>query len=231
MTIPYTLLASESARARAYVQALCGAGLLPAETIAMKGDWTPPPGVAAVGGIAFDPAVPVHATLRDYGLTASVCDAADVNAPATIAALRSTGPDIVVYAGPSGQILRGDILRLGKRLLHAHPGDLPGFRGSTTVYYAMLAERRCTVTVIVLDEALDTGPVVCRRVFDAPHAGVDVDVLYDPDIRARTMVDAVRAVSERGSLVATPQPTRTALPHFVVHPVLKHVALLARSSR
>jgi methionyl-tRNA formyltransferase len=222
---PVALLAADGARARAYVQVLCAAGQPPAELLLMPGDWTPPAGLTAdeVRRAGFDPNAPLSATAEQHGVPVRRVDSREVNSPETIAAVAACGHPVVIFCAPAGQILKREILATGKRFLHAHPGRVPEFRGSTTVYYSLLEEDRCAVSAIFLNAEIDRGDVVLIEHHEPPR-GLNVDVLYDPAIRARTLAAAVNKLQQTGPVG---EPQAGAEPaYYVVHPVLKHIALL-----
>jgi len=63
-----------------------------------------------------------------------------------------------------GRILPARALKLPKRgVLNVHPSLLPRFRGTSPVQTAILeGERKTGVTVMLLDEGMDTGPILRR---------------------------------------------------------------------
>lgn len=78
--------------------------------------------------------------------------------------VRAWAPDVIVVAA-YGQILRPSILgipRLGA--LNVHASLLPRWRGAAPVQAALLAGDTVTgVTIMKLDEGMDTGPIVAKR--------------------------------------------------------------------
>ena len=78
--------------------------------------------------------------------------------------VRAWSPDLMVVAA-YGQILRPAVLeipRLG--VLNVHASLLPRWRGAAPVQAALLAGDTVTgVTIIKLDEGMDTGPIIAKR--------------------------------------------------------------------
>ena len=78
--------------------------------------------------------------------------------------VRAWAPDLIVVAA-YGQILRSSVLeipRLG--VLNVHASLLPRWRGAAPVQAALLAGDTVTgVTIMKLDEGMDTGPIVAKR--------------------------------------------------------------------
>lgn len=77
-----------------------------------------------------------------------------------VALLSRLGPDIVV-AGGVGGILKKDLLSIPPRgFIGCHPGLLPRMRGSNPVAYAILDDYPLGASCFVMDEGIDTGPVI-----------------------------------------------------------------------
>ena len=78
--------------------------------------------------------------------------------------IRAWAPDLIAVAA-YGQILRPSVLeipRLG--VLNVHASLLPRWRGAAPVQAALLAGDAVTgVTIMKLDEGMDTGPVLAKR--------------------------------------------------------------------
>ena len=225
------LLAAQTARSQAYIQALADTGLQPASVILLGDDPVPP---ASTGPARWQDLVlpdlgeSVSATCARAGVPVVRCAGADVNADATVQALREAHADIVIFSGAAGQIVSQRVLELGPRFLHLHSGWLPEYRGSTTLYYALLNGDPPAVTAIFLDASIDTGPVIARRAYPRPPHGMDVDRVYDAAIRADLLVRLMRGYAETGALEASEaQQPEQGTTYYVIHPVLKHIALLS----
>lgn len=152
----------------------------------------------------------------------------EVNAPEIVDRLRELGPRVIIYSGYGGQILRAELLDCGAKFLHVHSGWLPEYRGSTTLYYSLLREGRCAASALVLDESIDTGPIVARKYYAAPGSLTEVDHGYDGSIRADLMTDALEHYAQHGELAEVDrQDPEHGCTYFVIHPVLKHLAILS----
>ncbi len=82
-----------------------------------------------------------------------------INAPEVLADLRGLGVGALCVAG-YGQILRHDVLT-GWPCLNVHFSLLPAYRGAAPVERALMDGREETgVTIMRMDEGLDTGPIV-----------------------------------------------------------------------
>lgn len=78
--------------------------------------------------------------------------------------IRAWSPDVIVVAA-FGQILPPAVLETPPHgVLNLHPSLLPRWRGASPVQAALLAGDAVTgVTVMQMDEGLDTGPIVAQR--------------------------------------------------------------------
>jgi methionyl-tRNA formyltransferase len=106
--------------------------------------------------------VPVAARARELGVPIIQPDRIrDLAAVKAVAALRPVLGVLADY----GQIVPAAILDLPNRgILNVHPSLLPRHRGATPIPAAILAgDRETGVTLIRMDEGLDTGPIVAAR--------------------------------------------------------------------
>ncbi|WP_275099281.1 formyltransferase family protein [Sedimenticola hydrogenitrophicus] len=152
----------------------------------------------------------------------------DVNAELTHEAISIASPDILIYSGSGGQIVSEKTLALGPKFLHMHSGWLPDYRGSTTLYYAMLEGKLPAVSAIILDSEIDTGPVVAQRHYPRPSTEIDIDRVYDSAIRADLMARVLVEYKTTGQLPAVEsQFLHRGTPYYVIHPILKHLSILS----
>jgi methionyl-tRNA formyltransferase len=228
------LLAAETARSQAYVQALVSHDLLPERVILLGGaraaDATSSESTPRCWQDVLLPDLtePVAATCERAGIPMSHCAVRDVNAPEAAKVIAATAARVIVYSGYGGQIVAPEVLRLGPKFLHIHSGWLPSYRGSTTVYYALLNRDEPGVTALILDPSIDTGPVVARRHYPRPTRALDIDRVYDSGIRADLLCRVMRHYASTGELPALQeQCDEDAGTFYVIHPVLKHLAILS----
>lgn len=168
--------------------------------------------------------------LRERGQGPVPLLACDPNEDGVVAAVAACPAEVVVYSGPGGAILRAPILSTGKRFLHVHGGTLPQYRGSTCTYYELLGDGACGASAIFLDERIDGGDVVTTRRFAPPPDRTSIDLHYDPLIRSQVLVDVLAEYAATGRVAATPQDWTSGRTYYVIHPVLKHLAILAQES-
>ena len=83
--------------------------------------------------------------------------------PEAVARLRALAPDLIVVVA-FGQILRAGVLEIPPHgCLNVHGSLLPRYRGAAPAPAAILAgEAETGVTLMQMDEGLDTGPVIAQ---------------------------------------------------------------------
>ncbi len=227
------MLAAHTARSQAYLQALTRHELQPEQVVLFgeKSNAAPvlPASVTSWQGITLhDPAETLEQTCRKAGWTTMCRASGDVNAPEIAAVIRAASPDLVIYSGYGGQIVGESLLASGPRFLHVHSGWLPDYRGSTTLYYTLLNGEQPGVSALILDCAIDTGPIVARRHYPVPPVGMDLDRFFDHAIRADLLVRVLETYARKGGFdEVEPQNGRDGANYYVIHPVLKHLALLS----
>jgi phosphoribosylglycinamide formyltransferase 1 len=85
-------------------------------------------------------------------------------------ALASSDVELVVLAGYMRLVGRELVSEWRGRMINLHPSLLPAFPGLDAVGQALEAGVKVTgVTVHVVDEGLDTGPIVAQRAFEVPE--------------------------------------------------------------
>lgn len=232
-------LAARTARSCAYAQALHEAGLIPEQVLIYGRENSGRPGQGGAEVLADsldglfvpDLSVALEATCERAGWSVRNEPVESINAPQIVGRLRELAPRLVIFSGYGGEIVSPDVLDQAP-FLHVHSGWLPEYRGSTTIYYSILQEGHCSASALVLSADIDTGPVVARRNYPLPPSGVDVDYLYDSAIRADLMVRVLSEYASRGEVLnPLAQDEADGRDYYVIHPVLKHLAMLAIGNR
>jgi methionyl-tRNA formyltransferase len=221
----FGMLVVSSSRSRAYIDVLARSGVLP-RIVVYVSRGADDDGVRGEAASGFDNVTPVLQRLRDLGVETLRIAPADVNEPRVARAVADCDVELMVYSGSAGVKVKPALLRAGAEFLHVHGGRLPEQRGSTTCYYSLLEEGCCWAAVILLAERLDRGAVVAQRTYAPPQDRTAIDHGYDPLIRADLLASVLRRYVEHGLLPRLPQPV-TGTMHYVMHPVLRHVAILA----
>ena len=232
-------LAANTPRSQAYAQAMAAKGIRLAQVILFD---RPGAGQSGKASELIRPSIPTAIPLPDPNIPLQdtlqgLCDhiqqieAESINDPAILTVVKdaiANGTGLAVYSGYGGQLVSAELLSLGIPFLHAHSGWLPAYRGSTTVYYSLLENGNCGVSVISQVPAIDQGPIVARRRYPAPPVGVDIDYFYDSAMRADLMVEVVANWQKDNNLPRVDESGENeGADYFVIHPLLKHLALLS----
>ncbi len=121
------------------------------------------------------------------------------------AEIRTFAPDLVVSAGLMRVLPGGFVREFSPRLINTHPALLPLFPGAHAVRDALAAGATETgVTVHIIDEGVDTGPVLRQRAVSI-LAEESEDELHEriKQIERPLLVDTVRDIAT-GALPLTP---------------------------
>ena len=121
---------------------------------------TQPDREAGRGRKLVPPAVKVAA----QALGLPVLQPPSLRRPAAVEELAALRPEVMVVAA-YGQILRRSVLEIPPHgVLNVHASLLPRWRGASPVTAAILAgDAETGVSIMLLDEGLDTGPVLATR--------------------------------------------------------------------
>lgn len=88
--------------------------------------------------------------------------------PESIEAIRNLSPDVIVVAA-FGQILRQNILTIPTfGCVNVHASLLPRWRGAAPIQAAVLHDEVSGVTIMKMDQGLDTGPILSQRSLPIP---------------------------------------------------------------
>lgn len=150
--------------------------------------------------------VPVARRARELGLP--LLQPARVRSPDAIAAIAELRPDLGVLAD-YGQIIPSDLLTIPRHgILNVHPSALPRHRGASPIAATIAAgDPVAAVTLIRMDEGLDTGPIVSSVSW--PLEGTETAPELEAEAARRGAALLVGAIDGwlSGRLPAVPQPT------------------------
>ncbi|MBX7244002.1 MAG: methionyl-tRNA formyltransferase [Candidatus Sumerlaeaceae bacterium] len=121
--------------------------------------------------------------------------------------LKTYNPDIIVVVA-YGKIIPPEILKLPKYgCLNIHASLLPKYRGAAPIQWAIIrGETKTGVTIMQLDEGLDTGPIIATE---------EIEILTDDDtlsvsnmlsvLGAELLMKVLDAIETTGEVIAEPQ--------------------------
>lgn len=228
----FALIASDSARTKAYLQAMIQADKLPGVCIVYSDDCESMKEKAkeyqkrAVQDKYFDIDKPIIYSLEQADIPYILIGNKDINSDHMKEAIQGVEAKYLIYSGYGGYILKPHLFQLNKKYVHVHAGILPQYRGSTTVYYSYLQEKVIGATAIFLNEKIDEGEIIVQDTFLLPSEKVDIDYIYEPYVRSKVLLKAIDQYLKQGILPARQQRKEGAETYFIIHPLLKHLALL-----
>lgn len=171
----------------------------------------------------FDISEAVSETLKKNNLKFKEFPFVDINNKELIRFIKNNEVDYLIFSG--GGILKEEILSLKTKFIHFHPGIVPDYKGSTCFYYSILDKDQCGVSAIIMDIGLDTGNIIYQRVFEKPSHEF-IDDVFDPHIRSETLMDVLKK-NNFDKLEHKNQNSSDGDTYFIIHPVLKHIAILS----
>lgn len=163
--------------------------------------------------------------LEESGVPYQLLHTKDANSDLVYETLRKEEGTYVIYSGYGGCILKQRLFTLGKKIIHVHAGILPEYRGSTTAYYSILKDRCVGATGIFMNEKIDEGNIILEKSFNLPDPDVDIDYVYEPWTRGQVLAAIVKKYIANGNLESKRQ-RKDGETYFIIHPVLKHIAIL-----
>jgi methionyl-tRNA formyltransferase len=240
------MVASDTSRSRAYLQAMARSEILPNYVLVLE-DFSEQllPGQLDKSQAAyesewfvetdecwseaqFDSTQPIKVLLDKLGIFYEVSTSKNINDTSVVEAIRRRPENVFVYSGFGGVLLRKDVLSIGKHFLHVHGGYLPDYKGSTTNYYSLIVDTTLGASAIFMSEEIDCGPVLLRRKFPAPKNQQAIDHIYDSGARAKVLIETLKNYLEQGEWKFELPANTGGETYYIVHPVLKHIAILSK---
>ena len=237
------MIAADTSRTRAYLQALARHQLLPSHVLILpapqsqslpgqqkpsQSDWVLEPEWREA---QFDPSLVIESFLSENAVTFERLSTHDINDPSVAARVRERPESVMIFSGYGGALLRAEILGTGKKFLHIHGGYLPRYKGSTTNYFSLLTEGTMGASSLFLNEEIDSGAVLKRKLFQPPADRTRIDHVYDSAARAEVLVETLLDYLAKGDWHFEVPPTSEGETYFIIHPVLKHLAILGSARK
>jgi len=162
-------------------------------------------------------------TLDKYKIPYEEINAYECNDKKIIQFIKKRNEKYLIYTG--GGILNEEILSIGKKFIHIHPGIVPQYGGSTCIYYSIINEDECGATAFFMSKKIDKGDVIGKKLFKKPKI-LNIDYEYDCYIRSELLIDVMKEYIKNKKFDSKPQGKDGEI-YFVIHPVLKHLAILS----
>ena len=112
--------------------------------------------------------------------------------------IANTKNKIFIYSGYAGQIIQSKKI-LNKTILHAHPGSLYDFKGSTTMYYSLLLKKKIFCSILRLNKKIDSGNVFFRKKILLPRniKIKEFESDFDNKTRIKTIVEFLKFYNKK----------------------------------
>ena len=173
--------------------------------------------------ISFDEKEHVLKTIKSKKIEFIEINNLDVNSKDVIDEVAKIVDKYIIYSGPSSCILGKEILSKNKKFIHVHPGLLPKYRGSTTIYYSLLLELKIGCSVIFLNESIDEGPLLYKKEYRISEKGIDFDYVLDPLVRAKALIEYLK-IDKINPTKQNNNEKRSIF--YIIHPLLKHISII-----
>ena len=164
--------------------------------------------------------------LDDADVRYGISPSNDINSVDVVTRIECRPESVFIFSGFGGGILQEKILATGKKFLHVHGGYLPDYKGSTTNYYSLINENTMGASSIFLTKDIDCGPVLLSKKFAPPAEREAIDHIHDSEIRAKVLVKTLQNYVADGDFKFELQSNTGGETFYIIHPVLKHLAIL-----
>jgi len=168
--------------------------------------------------------------LEAHGVQYDFAPNSDINSNEVVKIISDRIESVFIFSGFGGALLRNDILEIGKKFLHVHGGYLPDYKGSTTNYYSLIDDNMLGASSIFLTKEIDCGPILLRKKFPAPKDRTEIDHIYDSKVRSEVLVKTLKKYANTGCWGFELEDNKGGEIFYIIHPVLKHLAILGDST-
>lgn len=136
--------------------------------------------------------------------------------------LKKLKDKIIIYSGYGGKIIKDSSIFKKKIFLHSHSGKLPKYKGSTTIYYSLLKEKKIYCTTFIMNSHIDKGSILFIKKYPLPKNYKSIDD-YDNKIRAKNILETLKNFTKLKKRSKKFKDNYS--PYYIIHPVLRYVAL------
>ena len=139
----------------------------------------------------------------------------------------NTKNKIFIYSGYTGQIIESKKI-LNKTILHAHPGSLYDFKGSTTMYYSLFLKKKIFCSILRLNKKIDSGNVFFRKKIVLPK-NIKINEFesdFDNNVRANTIVGFLKLYNKKKLIIKRKYFSKSSCSsYYIIHPIIRGIAL------
>ena len=165
--------------------------------------------------------------IKSVGINYNIAPNSDINSDQVVEKIEGMSEKVIIFSGYGGVLLKNKTLETGKNFLHIHGGYLPDYKGSTTNYYSLIQENELGASAIFLTKSIDSGPILLRKRFPAPKDRTKLDHISDSEVRAAVLIECLHDYVSSGSWNFEVKDNHGGEDFYIIHPVLKHLSILA----
>ena len=140
--------------------------------------------------------------------------------------IANTKNKIFIYSGYAGQIIQSKKI-LNKTILHAHPGSLYDFKGSTTMYYSLLLKKKIFCSILRLNKKIDSGNVFFRKKILLPRniKIKEFESDFDNKTRIKTIVEFLKFYNKKKIEKKKYFSKSNFSSYYIIHPIIRGIVL------
>ena len=129
---------------------------------------------------------------------------------------------IFVYSGYSAKIIKNKSILKKKFFLHSHTGKLPKYKGSTTIYYSLIEEKKIYCTTFIMNSQIDKGEILLIKKYPLLNNYKNIDN-YDNKIRAKNILYTLNNFNKLKKNIKKYKDNYSH--YYIIHPILRYIAL------
>ena len=126
---------------------------------------------------------------------------------------------VSLYPGKKG-IIKDKSLLKKNFFIHSHSGKLPEYKGSTTIYYSLLKDKKIWCDTLSLSDKIDQGKIICSNEYPIPKNITSIDKSYDAKIRALNLVSALKKLEKKKFNFKINKEIKNSY-YYIMHPILR----------
>ena len=126
-----------------------------------------------------------------------------------------------IYSGYPGDIVNLNLTK-NKSIFHFHPGKLPWFKGSTTIYYSLILKKGIFCSCIKLNDKIDDGKIFLIKSFNPPKNIKSIESKFDHEIRAKTLIAFLKMKRRKIYKINSKEKI---LHYYIAHPILRSLII------
>ena len=100
---------------------------------------------------------------------------------------------------------------------------MPKYKGSTTIYYSLIKERKIYCTTFIMNSQIDKGAVLLVKEYPLINNYKNIDN-YDNKIRAKNIYEVLNNFYKLNK--ASKKFKDNYSPYYIIHPILRYIALI-----